>query len=99
MPRPATGSVVERDGARGTTFGLRFRAHGKRQYVTSTAATRVEAEQELRHIMADVERGKWQPAQHEPAKPPAEEPTFHEFASRWLAARRARASRRRRSPT
>ena len=34
MARPATGQVVERDGARGISYALRFRAYGKRRYIT-----------------------------------------------------------------
>jgi integrase len=76
----------------GTTFALRFRAYGKRQYVTlGTQAegwTRAKAEAELRHVLADVERGLWRPDEPEPVEAPAEVPTFHEFASEWLAARK-----------
>jgi hypothetical protein len=34
MSRPATGQVIERRGKRGRTFALRFRAYGRRQYLT-----------------------------------------------------------------
>ena len=34
MSRPATGQVLERKGKSGTTYALRFRAYGRRQYVT-----------------------------------------------------------------
>ena len=46
---------------------------------------RLRAERELRHILADVERGIWQP--ENPAPAPLEsgvEPTFEEFATAWL---------------
>lgn len=94
MARPATGQVVERPAKSGSvTFALRFRAYGKRQYVTlGTQAegwTRRKAEVELRHVLADVERGIWQPHEPEPVEAPTEAPTFHEFASDWLAARRS----------
>jgi hypothetical protein len=42
--RPSTGQIIERPGKRGTTFGLRFRAYGKRHYVTASATTHQEAE-------------------------------------------------------
>jgi integrase len=87
MARPATGSIVERRGKDGVTFGLRFRAYGRRQYVTAQGTTRVDAERELRHLLADVERGRWQPPRAEPTVAPAVEPTFREFASEWLAQR------------
>lgn len=92
MARPATGQVVERPAkSGGITFALRFRAYGKRQYVTlGTRAegwTRRKAEAELRHVLADVDRGIWRPDEPEPVEAPAEVPTFHVFASEWLAAR------------
>ena len=43
---------------------------------------------ELRHMLSDVERGIWQPHEPAAAEPPKEVPTFHEFASKWLEARR-----------
>lgn len=89
MARPATGQVVERASARGTTYALRFRAYGKRQYVTLDAATRQDAEVELQNVLADVRRGIWRPPTPAPVVERTEEPTFHEFASEWLAARQA----------
>ena len=35
MARPPTGQVLERAGKRGRTFAIRFRAYGKREYVTA----------------------------------------------------------------
>jgi integrase len=88
MPRPATGQIIERRGERGTTYALRFRAYGKRYYVTAAARTRAEAETELANILADVRRGIWRPPESTPAvEEPKPEPTFHEFASEWIAAR------------
>ena len=69
----------------------KFTAYGKRRFVTlglpEEGWDRERAEAELRHVLADVERGIWQ--SHKPAavEPPPEVPTFHEFASEWLAAR------------
>jgi hypothetical protein len=34
MPRKATGQVIERDGKRGRTYALRFRAYGEREFLT-----------------------------------------------------------------
>jgi integrase len=88
MARPPTGSIVERRGKRGTTYGLRFRAYGGRHYLTADAQTRAEAETELANVLADVRRGIWRPPEREPiVEGPRAEPTFHEFASEWLAAR------------
>jgi integrase len=40
-----------------------------------------EAERELRHTLADVERGVWRP--QAAVEAPREIPTFHEFAAMW----------------
>jgi integrase len=86
MPRKATGQVIEPSDGR--SWAIRFRAYGKRRYVALGTAeegwNRKRAEAELRHVLADVERGIWRP--DEPAKAPlvAETPTFHEFASEWM---------------
>jgi integrase len=86
MARPATGSIVEREGAQGTTYAARFRAYGERQYVTlghsRDGYTSRRAETELQNIPPDVRRGIWKPEVPEPHTPPAD-PTFHEFASSW----------------
>lgn len=84
MARKATGSVIgPKDGR---AWALRFRAGGQRRYVTLGTAeegwTRQKAEAELRHVLADVERGIWKPS--EPPAPLQEVPTFHVFASEWL---------------
>jgi integrase len=91
MARPATGSIIERDGAQGTTYAARFRAYGERQYITLGHSwdgyTRRSAETELQNILADVRRGIWKPDVAEAHTPPAD-PTFHEFASSWYEDRR-----------
>jgi hypothetical protein len=65
------------------------RCYGKRRYVTlgTDGWNRQRAEAELRHVLADVERGLWRPHEPEPVEAPAQVPTFHQFASKWLAAR------------
>lgn len=92
MPRPATGEVLERDGKRGTAYVLRFRAYGKRQWITlgntGDGWTRQRAETELQNVLADVRRGRWQPPAPEPSALPPRDPTFHEFASQWFEAQR-----------
>jgi integrase len=91
MARRSTGGVVIDTRRKSPVFALRFRAYGQRQYVTLGNAddgwTREKAEQALRHTLADVERGIWRPPDREPVAAPAlpEDPTFHEFASRWFA--------------
>jgi integrase len=89
MARQATGQVVVRNRARGRVYGLRFRAYGERRFITLPDGTTPEkAAQELRHVLADVERGTWRPPQPEPAPAPPADPTFHEFASEWFEAKR-----------
>ncbi len=86
MIRQAKGQVLELDRKGGLTFALRFRAYGKRRYLTlGTAAegwTRRKAEDELENVLADVRRGIWKP--YEQAAEPEQEPTLHEFASAWF---------------
>lgn len=82
MPRRPTGQIIEHTGADGLTYRrLRFTAGGKRRFVSLGAVGAAEAERELRHVLADVERGTWRPADRAPA--PVEMPTFHEFAEQW----------------
>jgi integrase len=92
MPRAATGQVVEKRGARGITYALRFPAYGRRQYVTlgnsAEGWTRARAEDELLVIMAAVRRGKWRPPAPEPQVEIPRDLSFHEFASQWWNAKR-----------
>ncbi len=89
MARRATGSVVEhttKDGR--TTRSLRFHAYGKRQFLSLGTVTREHAERELRGILADVERGRWQP--YEAPPPPDPEPQeliLHALAEQWWVER------------
>ena len=91
MARKATGQVIEPNGKQ-RSWALRFRAYGKRRFVSlgrpEDGWNRERAAAELRHVLADVERGIWQP--HEPMAAPVrpEVPTFHAFASEWLDGRR-----------
>ncbi|MGD0166894.1 MAG: site-specific integrase [Gaiellaceae bacterium] len=92
MPRQATGQVLERTGKGGRTYALRFRALGARQYMTLGSAEqgwdRKRAEVELENVLADIRRGIWRPPEPQQPAAPREEPTFHEFASEWVDARR-----------
>jgi integrase len=85
MARQVTGTIVEHRGKDGRTYrGLRFSAYGKRRFVSLGAATAREAEAELRHTLADVERGTWQaPAAIEPPPERTALPTFHQYAEQW----------------
>jgi integrase len=85
MARKITGAVVEHQGRDGRTYrSLRFTAYGKRRYVSLGPISAAEAGRELRHALADVERGTWAESRS-PAPPPEVErvPTFHEFAEQW----------------
>lgn len=92
MARAPTGQVIRRPGGRGCTYALRFRAYGRRRYLTLGSAdqgwTEARARVELANILADVRRGLWRPLETHPvAEAPTTEPTFHEFASEWMAMR------------
>ncbi len=77
--------VVEHEGADGLTYSaLRFSAYGKRRYVSLGAVSREDAETELRHVLADVERGIWQPPREvDHPNEPSALPSFHEYAEGW----------------
>jgi integrase len=91
--------VVEKTTARGTSFALRFRALGKRQFLhlgyAAEGWTRTRAEQELQNVLADVRRGIWTPPPDPAATPELREiPTFHEFASEWFEAQKLEGGRK-----
>src|SRR5438105_39933 len=97
MARRSTGSVVEVKTRDGTSFAIRFRALGKRQYLTlghqRDGWTRQLAHQELQNVLADVRRGLWQPP--EPIVPEAvTDPLFGEFAAGWLERQRLEGGKR-----
>jgi hypothetical protein len=89
MARRPTGRIIEHAGANGLTYrALRFTAYGRRRYVSLGAVSVEEAERALRHTIADVERGTWQPPTA--VEPPPERdpvPTFHRFAEPTQTAR------------
>jgi hypothetical protein len=70
MLRLATGQVIVDKRRRSPPFGLRFRAYGKREYVTLGTAkegwTKAKAQTELQNILADVRRGIWRTAEPKP---------------------------------
>jgi integrase len=99
MPRPATGQVVVDKRRRSPVFALRFRACGRRQYVTLGTAdegwTRTKAQTELENVLADVRRGIWRPpVAPEPAPAPREIPTFHRFATDWYERQKVEGGRK-----
>lgn len=79
---------MEVPGKTGTSYALRFRAYGKRRYLTLGGEpewTRDRAERELAYVLAQIERGTWQAAEHVQQPEVREDPTFHVFASEWFA--------------
>jgi integrase len=84
MARKITGAVVEHVGNDARTYrALRFTAYGKRRFESLGPVSSGEAER-VRPVLADVERGTWQPRAAIEAPPePEPVPTFHEFAEQW----------------
>ncbi len=86
MARKASGQIIAPKDGR--AWAIRFRAYGKRHSITLGTSEEgwsyEKAEERLRHVLADVERGAWQPHRPAAVEAPAEEPTFHEFASEWF---------------
>lgn len=92
MARPATGTVVEREGARGRSYAIRFTLpNGERRQTRlgreADGWTRRKAEEELQGVLADLRRG----LPNAIAEPPAEkpDPLFAAFAFEWFEANRA----------
>ncbi|MFI4985298.1 MAG: tyrosine-type recombinase/integrase [Solirubrobacterales bacterium] len=84
MPRPATGSIIERWAADGRTYRtLRFYALGRRRTLPLGPVSRAEAERQLAFVMADVARGQWRPPLQVEPTAEVEIPTFHVFAEQW----------------
>jgi integrase len=89
MARPATGQIVPLRRARGTIYALRFRAYGKRCYITTDAASYDEAETELANVLADVRHGIWREPKAAPIlEEPPDEPISWEVAQEWVDARK-----------
>lgn len=99
MPRPATGQVVYDKRRKQPVYGLRFRAYGKRHYLTLGTTqdgwSREKAQVELANVLADVRRGIWQPPAPEvPDEALREIPTFHAFATEWFNRQKLEGGRR-----
>jgi integrase len=92
MARRATGEVIQKLTTRGTSYALRFRAYGRRRYVTLGTTqdgwNRARAELELQNVLADVRRGLWRPVERVAPVEVEPDPTFHVFASEWFRAHR-----------
>jgi integrase len=89
--RASKGAVVKRASrGGGHTYALRFTAYGERRYVTLGSSDQgwsdAKAQAELERVIEQVRAGTW--SAWTPPTEPEREPTFHEFASEWFAARR-----------
>ena len=73
-----------------TTYSLRVRAYGRREVVTlgtdADGWTMRKAERMLQQVLAEIQVGVWRPPSMSAG---GENPTFHEFASRWWFARKS----------
>jgi hypothetical protein len=89
------GEVLVRERKRGRVYALRFRAYGKRRYLTLGYAregwTWRRANEELKNTMADVRRRRWVPPHGMRCRgknpKPAEVPFFGPFAVNLAASR------------
>jgi integrase len=98
MPPVSTGSVVVRKRATYTSYALRFRAYGERQFITiGTSAdgmTEKLAREELANVLTDVRRGVWKhPDKIAAEQKAAEVPTFHVAATKWFEAKKLEGGR------
>jgi integrase len=87
----ATGQVLayeRKDGL--TSWYLRVRAYGGRHRINLGTEldgwTRARARIELQNVLAKIQAGLWEPSA--PQATALDDPTFHQFASSWLARRR-----------
>ncbi len=84
MPPTPTGQIVEHTAKDGQVWrSLRFRANGKRRTEPLGPVSLEEAERKLHHVMADVQRGIWQPPKPDLPAVETPMPTFHEYSSTW----------------
>jgi integrase len=87
----ATGQVLTYQRTGGlTSWYLRIRAYGGRYRLNLGTEfegwTEARARIELQNVLAKVQAGIWEPPA--PQAPASNDPTFHEFASSWLARRK-----------
>jgi Phage integrase, N-terminal SAM-like domain len=96
MEKRARGEIRVRERVDGQlTYTIRFRADGKRHSFSlgtdRDGWTHRKAERKLEDVLAQVRAGVWKP--EAPVRREAVgDQTFHEFASRWWAARKGEVS-------
>ena len=91
MEKRSHGQIRTHDRKDGlTTYSLRVRAYGRREVVTlgtdADGWTMHKAERKLEQVLAEIQVGVWRPPSMSAG---GEDPTFHEFASRWWFARKS----------
>ena len=92
MEKRARGEIRVHDRVDGRrTYSLRFRVNGERECITlgtdADGWTHRTAERKLDDVLAQVRAGVWQP-ETAAETTSSGDITFHEFASRWWAARK-----------
>ncbi len=87
---PSYRQVMKRTRTDSTVYALRFNAQGRRQYVTLGSSkdgwTQARAQDALGDELAKVQLGTWKAPAPELAPTIEQDPTFHVFATDWLAA-------------
>ena len=95
MPRRSTGSVVVDTRRKSPVFALRFRAYGRREYVTLGSAeegwTTRQGRGGAQNMLADVDRGIWRPADRGPRRRPSRPRIRRSTSSRRSGSRPTRA--------
>ena len=91
MEKRSHGQIRTHDRKDGlTTYSLRVRAYGRREVVTlgtdADGWTMRKAERKLEEVLAEIQVGVWRPPSMSAC---GEDPSFHEFASRWWFARKS----------
>lgn len=103
MARKSKGEVLERPWKRGRGYALRFWVKGQREYLTLGSErdgwTRERAEEALTDVLAEVRLGIWvrpKKKRNEETEPDEadEAPIFGPFASRLVATRKGKISKR-----
>ena len=93
MPRPASGQIVARERRDGLiTYSLRVTANHRRQRLhlgtQEDGWTAARAERELQDVLARIRAGVWSPPVRVVERRMSADPTFHEYATAYLASRK-----------
>jgi integrase len=93
VPRPASGQIVARERRDGLiTYSLRVTANHRRQRLhlgtQEDGWTAARAERELQDVLARIRAGVWSPPARVVERRMSADPTFHEYATAYLASRK-----------